>query len=107
MVVRKWLDGSVHFYGKDKPLLLEELLLPQPKEVPAACLSKEFKEVALRRSYDSRGLLLLRLQWQWLCSPHPHFPVGPLYAILCQARIAVGVYPSSALRLWLLTAELH
>lgn len=36
VVVRKWLDGSVHFYWKDKPLLVEELILPQPKEVPAA-----------------------------------------------------------------------
>lgn len=36
VVVRKWLDGSVHFYWKDKPLLVEELILPQPKEVPAS-----------------------------------------------------------------------
>jgi transposase len=35
VVVRKWLDGSVHFYWKDKPLLVEEHVLPQPKEVPA------------------------------------------------------------------------
>lgn len=36
VLVRKWLDGSVHFYWKDKPLLVEELILPQPKEVPAS-----------------------------------------------------------------------
>ncbi len=36
VVVRKWLDGSVHFYWKDKPLLVEELILPQPKEVLVA-----------------------------------------------------------------------
>lgn len=36
VVVRKWLDGSVHFYWKDKPLPVQELILPQPKEVPAA-----------------------------------------------------------------------
>jgi transposase len=36
VVVRKWLDGSVHFYWKDKPLLVQELILPQPKEVPAS-----------------------------------------------------------------------
>jgi len=36
VVVRKWLDDSVHFYWKDKPLLVEELILPQAKEVPAA-----------------------------------------------------------------------
>jgi hypothetical protein len=36
VVVRKWLDGSVHFYWKDKPLPVEELIIPQPKEVPAA-----------------------------------------------------------------------
>ncbi len=34
VVVRKWLDGSVHFYWKDKPLLVEEIPLPPAKEVP-------------------------------------------------------------------------
>lgn len=34
VVVRKWLDGSVHFYWKNKPLLVEEIRLPQGKEVP-------------------------------------------------------------------------
>lgn len=32
VIVRKWLDGSVHFYWKNKPLLVEEISIVQPKE---------------------------------------------------------------------------
>jgi len=35
VVVRKWLDASVHWYWKDKPLPVREIRLPQAKEVPA------------------------------------------------------------------------
>lgn len=35
VVVRKWLDASLHFYWKGKPLPVQELILPQTKEVPA------------------------------------------------------------------------
>lgn len=35
VVVRKWLDASVHWYWKDKPLPVRELPLPKAKEVPS------------------------------------------------------------------------
>jgi transposase len=34
VVVRRWLDGSVHCYWKDKSLPVEEIQVSQPKEVP-------------------------------------------------------------------------
>jgi transposase len=33
VVVRKWLDDSVHFYWKEKPLLVEEIPIVLPKEI--------------------------------------------------------------------------
>jgi transposase len=36
VVVRKWLDDTVHFYWEGKSLSVQELILPQPKEDPAA-----------------------------------------------------------------------
>jgi transposase len=35
VVVRKWLDGSVHWYWRDKPLQVREIQLPVAKEAPA------------------------------------------------------------------------
>jgi hypothetical protein len=35
VIVRKWLDSSVHWYWKNKPLPLRELQTPKAKEVPA------------------------------------------------------------------------
>lgn len=35
VVVRKWLDGSLHWYWKDKPLQVSEIQLPKAKEVPS------------------------------------------------------------------------
>jgi len=35
IVVRKWLDDSVHFYWKNKPLLVEEISMAKLKERPA------------------------------------------------------------------------
>jgi transposase len=35
VIVRKWLDSSVHWYWKEKPLPVRELELPPAKEVPA------------------------------------------------------------------------
>jgi transposase len=36
VVVRKWLDSSVHWYWKEKPLPVRELQIPRGKEVPAS-----------------------------------------------------------------------
>jgi transposase len=36
VVVRKWLDSSIHWYWKDKPLAVREIALPKTKEVPAS-----------------------------------------------------------------------
>jgi hypothetical protein len=36
VVVRKWLDDSVHFYWKEKPLLVEEIPIIPPKEISAS-----------------------------------------------------------------------
>jgi hypothetical protein len=36
VVVRKWLDSSVHWYWKNKPLPVRELQIPRGKEVPAS-----------------------------------------------------------------------
>lgn len=38
VVVRKWLDGSVHFYWKGKPLLVEEIPVKTPKEEEPASI---------------------------------------------------------------------
>jgi hypothetical protein len=35
VVVRKWLDSSVHWYWKDRPLPVREIAIPTSKEVPA------------------------------------------------------------------------
>jgi hypothetical protein len=35
VIVRKWLDSSVHWYWKNKPLPVRELQIPKGKEVPA------------------------------------------------------------------------
>lgn len=32
VTVRKWLDGSIHIYWKNKPLLVQEILIPKKKE---------------------------------------------------------------------------
>jgi transposase len=39
VVVRRWLDGSVHWYWKDKPLKVMEIPIPQAKEVPAPLIA--------------------------------------------------------------------
>jgi hypothetical protein len=35
VVVRKWLDSSIHWHWKDKPLAVREIALPNAKEAPA------------------------------------------------------------------------
>jgi transposase len=36
VLVRKWLDASVHWYWKDRPLTVREIALPKAKEVQAS-----------------------------------------------------------------------